>query len=295
MLTDFLQTCVDGLMLGASYALLALGLALSCRAAGRFNFAYGGTVTLGAGAGTLMFVEYFDSVPYVLAATLVAAALASLYAERASIWAVRRRGALAAAVAGLAVWLQFEAIVGLALPGEGYPFLRPTAEPPLALGPVLLRLEDLIAVAAVAPVVVLLPLPLYFTRFGLRLRAVMDNRRAAELAGINAARMTLWAFVVAGALGGLAGYMMMSTSVRFTPWFGFWALLKSLVAMLVGGGSLPGAVLGGLLLGLVEAQGVWYLGPAYRDYAAVALLIVILLLRPRGILGRGARWAVQEP
>lgn len=294
-MTDILQAGVDGLIMGASYALLALGLALSCRVAGRFNFAYGGTVTLGAGAGTLMFVEYFDGLHYVLAATLAAAMLASLYAERASVWAVRRRGALASAVAGLAVWLQLEAIVRVTLPGEAYPFLRLTALPPVALGPVLLRVEDLIAVAAVVLVIALFPLPLYLSAAGLRLRAVMDNRRAAELAGVNVARITLRAFVVAGALGGGAGFVMLATGVRFTPWFGFWALLKALVAMLLGGGSLPGAVFGGLLLGLVEAQGVWYLGPAYRDYGAVALLIMILLLRRRGILGRAPRPAVQEP
>lgn len=97
-----------------------------------------------------------------------------------------------------------------------------------------------------------------------------------------------WAFVFVSAIGGVTGYLILSTDQQITPLFGLWATFKGLVAMMLGGmGSLPGAILGGLLLGVIEAQSLWYLGNDYKDLSVYFLLFLVLVLRPGGLLGKG--------
>ena len=94
------------------------------------------------------------------------------------------------------------------------------------------------------------------------------------------------AFALASAVGGIAGYLVLATDQQVTPMFGMWATFKGLIAMMIGGlGSIPGAILGGLVLGIVEAHSQWYFGPQVRDLFAYLLLFACLVLRPGGLLG----------
>ena len=103
----------------------------------------------------------------------------------------------------------------------------------------------------------------------------------------TSARSCLLAFVVASAFGGVAAYLIVSADGQITPLFGLWATFKGLIAMMLGGmGSIPGAILGGLLLGVVEAQSIWYLGTEYRDLSAYFLLFLFLVFRPGGLMGQ---------
>ena len=130
-------------------------------------------------------------------------------------------------------------------------------------------------------------LVLYRSRFGLALRAIIGNPLAAHLAGINVKTAVLAAFAAASALGGVAGYLVLATDQQITPMFGMWATMKGLIAMMIGGlGSVPGALLGGLLLGVVEAHSQWYFGPQVRDLVAYLLLFAVLVIHPGGLLGR---------
>jgi branched-subunit amino acid ABC-type transport system permease component len=127
---------------------------------------------------------------------------------------------------------------------------------------------------------------LYRSRFGLALRAIIDNPVAAHLVGVNVRLATLLAFAGASAIGGIAGYLVLAIDQQITPMFGMWATFKGLIAMMIGGlGSLPGAIVGGLLLGIVEAHTQWYFGPQVRDLTAYVLLFAVLVLRPGGLLG----------
>ena len=124
-------------------------------------------------------------------------------------------------------------------------------------------------------------------RFGLALRAIIGNPLAAHLVGIDVRRSVLLAFAGASAVGGAAGFLVLAVDQQVTPMFGMWATLKGLIAMMIGGlGSVPGAVVGGLLLGIVETNSQWYFGPQIRDLAAYLVLFAFLVLRPRGLLGR---------
>ena len=109
---------------------------------------------------------------------------------------------------------------------------------------------------------------------------------AAHLVGIDVKVALLLAFAGASAIGGIAGFLVLAVDQQITPMFGMWATLKGLIAMMIGGlGSVPGAVLGGLLLGVVEAHSQWYFGPQVRDLVAYVVLFAFLVLRPGGLLG----------
>jgi len=124
------------------------------------------------------------------------------------------------------------------------------------------------------------------TRFGLGIRTVIDHRRAAEIVGVPVKRVLMLAFVLASAIGGLAGFLIAATDHQITPMFGMWATTKGLIAMMLGGlGSVPGAILGGLALGIVEAHAQWLFGPQVRDLVAWGLLFAVLALWPGGLMG----------
>jgi len=131
-----------------------------------------------------------------------------------------------------------------------------------------------------------LHLLLYRSRFGLALRAIIDNPTAAHLVGINVKTAAMLAFALASAVGGIAGYLVLAADQQVTPMFGMWATFKGLIAMMIGGlGSVPGAIIGGLVLGILEAHSQWYFGPQIRDLCAYGLLFACLVLRPGGLLG----------
>jgi branched-chain amino acid transport system permease protein len=121
---------------------------------------------------------------------------------------------------------------------------------------------------------------------GKETRAVADDSLAASVVGINPERTIAWVFLIGSALAGLAG-ILISYETNIEPTMGFNALLKGIIASIIGGiGSIPGAALGGLLLGLAENLGIWKLPAMWKDTIAFALLILFLLLRPQGILGK---------
>jgi branched-chain amino acid transport system permease protein len=183
-------------------------------------------------------------------------------------------------VASFALWMQFEELATLALPRHLYPFPALYDGGPIVLGPVSVRLEALVMLLAALAVCAALWAVLYRTRFGLSVRAVIDQPRAAELAGISIGAVSVRVFALASAIGGLTGFLIVSSHEQVTPMLGMWSTLKGMLAMMLGGlGSLPGAVAGGLALGLFEAHSQWYFGPQLRDFLAYLLLFALLAIR----------------
>ncbi|HVL57125.1 MAG TPA: branched-chain amino acid ABC transporter permease, partial [Burkholderiaceae bacterium] len=184
----------------------------------------------------------------------------------------------------------------LVLPRHTYPFPPLSTALPLQLGPFLLRVDHLMMLACALLLAGAVQAMLYRSRFGLGLRAIIDNPMAAHLVGIPVRRAMLGAFAAASAVGGVAGYLVLAVDQQVTPMFGMWATLKGLIAMMIGGlGSIPGAVLGGLLLGVVEMQVQWYFGPQIRDLSAYLVLFAFLVARPGGLLGNAPAPAAAAP
>jgi branched-chain amino acid transport system permease protein len=287
-LIDFIQNCLDGLSAGASYALLGVGFTLIFGVLRRANLSYGPAIMLGVYLATWA-GSRFSGLLLLAGIAVAGTMLAGAYVERLCFAPHRRGPAMTAVAASFAIWMQLEEAATLLLPRHLYSFPALYDGGPLALGPLTLRVESLVMLAAAVAVCFLLWKVLYGTRFGIAVRAVIDEPRAAELAGINVGAVSIRIFALASAIGGLTGFLIAASHEQVTPMLGMWSTLKGMLAMMLGGlGSLRGAVAGGLALGLLEAHSQWYLGPQFRDFIAYLLLFALLAARPPWMNTRSA-------
>lgn len=316
-LSTFVQNLMNGLAIGSVYAIFALGYTLVFSILGIINFAHGAVFTLGAyftyalvsgqfeSSGLLRGLNLFPGGspftgnPWTFAlATLLGAAVAGLVAvliERLAFKPMRARGAdpLMALVGSLGVAMVVVNLIQLLVGAEPYNF------PPNAYGEVApalsFRLGDKVLVIRTVQIIIfavslvmltVLGYVIGRTRTGKALRAVAENPGTASLLGISVDRFILITFFLSGFLGGLAGALVSTAFGVAGPYFGVTFGLKGLAVIVLGGlGSIPGAVVGGLVIGLAEAF-VPADYSAYKDAVAFALLFVILLVRPQGLLGR---------
>ncbi len=289
MAVDLAQNTLDGLLIGSSYALLAIGFTLIFGVMRRLNLAYGPTVMAGVYLGTYAFVSLGVPLLVVLAIVVIGAALIGLYVERLCFRPFGEAARTASMVASFALWMQLEEAATLLLPRHMNPFPALISAPAIEIGPLMLRADHLVMLAVTLVVAGGVTALLSRTRFGLAVRAVIDQPRAAAIVGIHVQRVMMLTFVIASAIGGVAGFLIAATDAQVTAMMGMWATTKGLVAMMLGGlGSVRGAIAGGLLLGVIEAHTQWFLGPQVRDMAAWGLLFFILAFWPGGLMGARA-------
>jgi branched-chain amino acid transport system permease protein len=299
---QYLQLALDGLSGGSIYALIGLGFVVIHDVTGIINFAQGEFVMLGA-----MLSVTFDNLsiplppaPKLLLAivlALVVTTLVGLALERAAIYPARRSPVVTLIIITVGADISIRALA-LLIWGTR-PYFLP-AFSTLGLADLTLHWGDLIVQAQYLWIwgvgaIILAALFLFFERTltGKALRACAVNRKAALLMGISPSLMSLLAFGLAAAIGALGGILMGPTT-RPTYDMGLILGLKGFVAAIMGGlVSLPGAVVGGLILGIAENIGAGVSSAGYKDIIAFVLLILILLFRPRGIFG-GAVKAVEE-
>jgi branched-chain amino acid transport system permease protein len=276
----FLQSLVDGLMIGSAYALLALGFTLIFGVLRRLNLAYGSSILIGAFAGAAVFAQWKTG-------GWAVAIAAGVYVERLCFWAMRKGAAIASMVSSFAVWMQLEELLALVFPGRTLSFPPLVERSVFELGPLQFRAEYVVMFALAAVLMLALEWMMRATRFGLAVRAVTEHPEAARAMGVPVARIAFWAFVLASAIGGAAAYLMASAEEQVTLHSGMQLTFTGLIAMMIGGiGSLRGAVLGGLVLGVVETLAQAQLGGAWREFAAFGLLFLLLVLRPGGLLAQ---------
>lgn len=288
-MSDLAQNTLDGLFLGSSYALLALGFTLIFGVLRRVNLSFGPAVMFGCYAATWVNLNFGAGLVLLALVTILGSILAGAYVERLCFAPHRGGSAIAAMVASFALWMQFEELATIVLPRHLYDFPPLHGGAPLAFGAMTLRIESLVMLFAALLMCALLWWILYRTRFGVAVRAVIDQPQAAQLAGINVPRVFMLTFALASAIGGLAGFLIAASHEQVTPMLGMWSTMKGLLAMMLGGlGSLPGAVLGGLALGLLEAHSQWFFGPQNRDLIAYALIFILLAARVPWMTTRSA-------
>jgi branched-chain amino acid transport system permease protein len=283
----FLQSLIDGVMIGSAYALLALGFTLIFGVLRRLNLAYGSSILVGGFAGAAVFAQWKLGGIAVAAATVAAAIAAGVYVERLCFWAMRRGAAIASMVSSFAVWMQLDEALALLFPGRTLSFPPLVTRSVFEVGPFQFRTEYVAMLAIAAVLVAALEWMMRATRFGLAVRAVTEHPEAARAMGVPVARIAFWAFVLASAIGGTAGYLMAAAEEQVTLHSGMALTFTGLIAMMIGGiGSLRGAVLGGLVLGIVETLAQAHLGAAGRELAAFGLLFLLLVLRPGGLFAQ---------
>lgn len=295
-MTTFLQQLVNGLSLGSIYALIALGYTMVYGVLRLINFAHGDVYMIGAYTGYYLSRKLKGDEPSLLNALLVmlgamlACALLGVIIERFAYRPVRRASRLTLLITAIGVSLFLENAAQLLFGPDPkfFPSLAPRAD--FLVGGVRLTSEQLTVIG----VSVLLMLALRFfilkTRTGKAMRAVSFNLDAAKLMGISTDRIIATTFALGSALAAAAGVLIGMQIPKIDPLMGIIYGLKAFVAAVLGGiGNIPGAVVGGLLIGSSEVMVVGYLSSTYRDAIAFAILILVLLLRPQGIFGRVQR------
>jgi len=283
----FLQQVANGITIGAVYALIAVGLTLVFGILDVINFAHGEFYMLGAfltySLTAALGLDYFAA----LGLAVAGAALAGLIAERLTIRPLQGRHAFTVVLStlGLSIFLQNAALL---LWG---PSPREIAlawgSRPVVIGPVVVSLLRVVALVGGAALVAGLTWFIRGTRWGLAMRAVARNREAAALVGVPVSRVYALTFALGTGLAGVAGGLL---GAMFTvePSMGEWAVVKAFCVVIMGGmGNVPGAVIGGFILGVAESLGAGFLpgGTSYKDGIGYAILILVLLLRPQGLFG----------
>lgn len=287
------QQSVNGLTLGSVYALTAIGLSIVYGLLRLINFAHGDLLMAGAYLALALITA--GGLPFAAAAALPIAAvgLLGMGIERVAYRPIRQAPEVSALIVSLAVSVFIQNLFVVTVTAQPRSFRLPEALTGIVLlGPFLVNRMAIVTVSVAALLLALLQLFVTRTRTGIAMRACADDLVAVKLMGANTDRIIMLAFGIGGALAAASGIMLGGLYGRIEPFMGFLPGLKAFVAAVLGGlGSLPGAVLGGYLLGFAEILFVGLLPPvfsAYRDALVFGLLIVILLVRPRGLLGTGA-------
>jgi len=286
-LLDIVQQLINGLMYGAFYALIGIGFTLFFGVMKKFNLAYGPTIMVGIYLGLIPLYMFKTSMWVVFVTCVVGAVGVGIIVELACFRFLRKGYELAPLITtiGMLVLLQ-EAVVTIT---HAVPFEYPNifGDESLDLGPFLVRPDYLAILITGLLSVGLLYLLVNRTSFGRAMRAVAENPAVSQLLGVSVKRMNTLTFVLTSALGGVSGFLVAMTFGALQPGLATWMTVKGLVVVVIGGlGSIPGAILAGILLGVVEFQALWFLGIEFRDIFAFLLLFTFLVLRPQGFLGK---------
>jgi branched-chain amino acid transport system permease protein len=303
---EFLQQLINGVSLGAIYALIALGYTMVFGVLRFINFAHGDVYMLGGFAGLYIgpkVLAWFGGQPSYWAATLVllasmaVCALIGIIIEKLCYRPLRAQPKLTVLITAIGVSLFLENAGQFAFGANPQSFptlINDTAiEIPQSWGRIAdltITVSQVIVLGVTILLLVVLRQIILHSRLGRAMRAVSFNPIAASLMGINNDFIISFTFGLGSALAGAAGILTSIQQPSIDPLMGILPGLKAFVAAVVGGiGNIPGAVLGGLLIGVVETLVVGYVSPTYRDAIVFAVLILILIFKPAGLLGRSER------
>ncbi len=291
----FLELFVGGLTRGSIYALIALGYTMVYGIIELINFAHGEIYMIGAFTAliiaSVLAMAGMSGWSVLILASVIAVLYSACYGftvEKIAYKPLRQAPRLSPLISAIGMSIFLQNYVLLAQTSDFLPF--PSLLPDLDflkpyipfIGP-----TELIIVLVTAIIMVLLTLLIKFTKMGKAMRATAQDRDMAMLVGVNVNRVISSTFIIGSALAAIGGVLIASHIGRINFYIGFIAGIKAFAAAVLGGiGSIPGAVLGALILGWTESFATGYLSSDYEDVFAFALLVLILIFRPAGLLGR---------
>jgi branched-chain amino acid transport system permease protein len=294
---DFLQRVVDGVSLGAIYALIALGYTMVYGVLQLINFAHGDVFMLGAMMGWYASSVWTGQsrnpgIPSALAVTffaMVVCGVVGLLIERLAYRPLRSSPRLNSLITAIGISFLLEYGGQLVFGPNPRAFGILPHHTSFALGGISIGYVDLVTIVSSVALMIVLQRIVFHTRMGTAMRAVSFNSSVAALMGVNIDLVISFTFVLGSVLAAVAGVLYASKYPSVHPLMGLMPGLKAFVAAVLGGiGNVPGAMLGGLLLGLAEQLVSGYTSSSWRDAVAFGILILILLVKPSGLLGRGA-------
>jgi branched-chain amino acid transport system permease protein len=290
---DLLQTVIDGLLFGSTYALVAIGFTLIWGLLRILNLAHGETVMVGMFVGMLS--AKVAGLPFIVGilAAMIGGGLIGLLIDRICYRPLRKAHELVPMIATLGFWIFLEEVfikIYFNVWFRDYvDFPNPFDAVAVEIGQIRLRLDYLVTLGISAVLVLVLYLLVYKTKFGLAMRMIAEDHDIGNLMGVNVSRILTGAFLLSAAYGGAAGYLLGMTANLAGPYAGSQAVVKGLFSMILGGaGSIVGAIVGGLTLGVVELTSSYLFSFSYRDAIAMLALFAVLVLRPQGLIGKAS-------
>jgi branched-chain amino acid transport system permease protein len=294
----FWDLFLGGLTRGSIYALIALGYTMVYGILQLINFAHGEIYMIGAFTAlivaSMLTMQGLTGLSVLILATIVAVLYAAAYGftvEKIAYKPLRQASRLSPLISAIGMSIFLQNYVMLAQTSDFLPF--PNLLPQLnfldSISSVIAP-SDFIIIATSTAVMIALTVLLKFTKMGKAMRATAQDQTMAMLTGVNVNRVISRTFIIGSALAAVGGILIASHVGRINFYIGFNAGIKAFTAAVLGGiGSVPGAVLGGLVLGLAESFGTGYISSDYESVFAFALLILILIFKPDGILGRSSQ------
>jgi len=284
----FLQQVLNGLTLGGIYGLIALGLTLVYGIMSVPNFAHGAFYMVGAFCAFLFTTRLGFGYWSAMAAAALCTALLAVLSERLVFYPLRHAPELSPMIAAIGLMLFLEA-GAQAIWGADFHHMSGPWSGVLNIGGIVAPIQRLLIIAAAFGLMLALELFLHRTALGSTILAVAQNREGAALMGIDPHRVEMLTYAISGALAAIAAALFAPINLVY-PAMGQLVILKAFVIIILGGmGSVRGAIVGGLIIGLAESFGAFYVSSDYEDLIAFALLIVILSLRPQGLFATKLR------
>lgn len=285
----FFEQLINGLTLGSTYSLIALGYTMVYGILELINFAHSEIYMVGAFVGLAMVTVYKLPFAVALVAGMLGSCLLGIIIEKAAYKPLRNSNRIAPLISaiGVSIFLQNAALMIAGPQARSFPSGLNIRT--LSVGSVHISTLQLLILVISIVLMVGLQFLIQNTKLGQAMRATAQDKEVAQLMGIKIDSIITFTFAIGSALGGAAGVLVGVYFDSVDPTMGFFPGLKGFVAAVLGGiGNIPGAMLGGLILGLVEMIGAVYMS-RYKDAIAFAVLIIILLVKPTGLLGRNVQ------
>lgn len=286
---EFIQQLINGLALGSVYALLALGYTMVYGIIQLINFAHGEIYMIGAFAGFYSATTLkLPLIPTLLVAMAVSS-LAGIIIEKIAYKPLRNSPRITLLITAIGVSLLLQNSMRILVGSDPKPFPDLINAGALNIGAVQIQWKTILMFLVSALLVLVLQFIVYKTKLGKAMRAASQDIEAASLMGINVNNTISFTFALGSALAGIAGVLVAISYPSITPYIGVMPGLKSFVAAVLGGiGSIPGALVGGLLIGILETLSKAYISTSFSDAIVFGILILILLIKPSGLLGKKA-------
>jgi branched-chain amino acid transport system permease protein len=288
----FLQQLINGLQLGFVYALIALGYTMVYGIVRLINFAHGDVFMVGAYLGFYALASWKLPWPLAIVAAMAGCAMLGIFIERVAYKPLRNAPRISALITamGVSLFLEYFTSLRFAFGPDYRAFPRPFAVRCYELAGVSVSNIQLIVFGVSLLLMVALTWFVNRTRTGMAMRAVSYDHNTARLMGVDVDGIISITFGIGSALAGAGGVLYGIAYPQINPFMGVMPGLKAFVAAVLGGiGVIPGAMLGALIMGTVETFTSAYVSSTLRDAVAFGILIVVLLVRPAGILGKPAR------
>lgn len=285
---NFINQIINGLSTGSMYALVAIGYTMVYGIAKMINFAHGDIIMAGAHFA-LIAMSFVGPIPAILFSIVATAALGVL-TEKVAYKPLRGKGSLEVLITAIGVSYLLENVFLLIFGSAARTFPQIMPKGTINLGGISIKYITVITLVVTAVCTAVLLFFINKTKLGKAMRAVSEDQGAAQLMGINVNTTVSLTFAIGSGLGAIAGVIYGCAYSLITPYIGLMLGIKAFIAAVLGGiGSVPGAMVGGLMLGVAESLTIAYISSDFSDAVVFGILIIVLLVKPAGLFGKNVR------